>query len=82
MALEGDWSLPDPEGLELDLVLGMIRASAGRKDAAFKTFLPKDGSLKRLPAESESAWFKRVNDELKRRKESQKQPGRKPQKAT
>lgn len=82
MALEGDWTLPDAEGPELMEVFGLIRLAEQKRDVIFKTSLSKDGVAKRLPGEDEAAWFKRVNDELKRRREEAKPSGRKDQKAT
>jgi hypothetical protein len=82
LALEGDWTLPAAEGPELLEVLGLLRLAEQKRDAIFKTTLSREGICKRLPDEDENAWFRRVNDELKRRKECQKQSGRKSSKAT
>jgi hypothetical protein len=82
MALEGDWALPDPEGPELQEIIGLMRVSSERMGNFFKSSLAKDGVSKRLPGEDESTWFKRVNDELKRRKEAGRDSGRKAHKTT
>lgn len=81
-ALEKDYVLPNPEGPELAEVLALVRVSEERRDSVFKTALAKNGVSKRLPGEDEQTWFRRVNDELKRRKESEKQSGRKSKKTT
>lgn len=78
MALEGDWTLPDPEGPELVETLGLLKLAEEKRENFFRSELAKDGVSKRLPGEDEGTWFRRVSDELKRRKES----GRKSQKTT
>jgi hypothetical protein len=82
MALEGDWTLPDPDGPELQEILGLMKIASERRENCFKSSLAKDGVSKRLPGEDESTWFKRVNDDLKRRKEADRDSGRKAQKTT
>jgi hypothetical protein len=82
MALEGDWALPDPSGDELSEVLGLMKSSDSKRDSAFRSILKRDVTLEKLQGETEEAWFRRVNDELKRRREETKSSGRKGQKAT
>ena len=82
MALEGDWTLPDPSGDELSEVLGLMKSFDATKNSTFRSILKKDGALGRLQGETEEAWFKRANDELRKRREEAKSTGRKAQKAT
>jgi hypothetical protein len=73
VAFESEWKIPMAAGAEVEEVSRKALVEAAGVDRALKpkTFgekLPKDVSNRR-PGEDERAWFKRVNDELKRRKE-------------
>lgn len=70
MALDGDWCLPEPAGDELAEIIRMIKEDIERTTANTMTRLSPSGFAKRLPGEDEATWFRRVNDELNRRKAS------------
>lgn len=72
MALDGDWRLPEPAGDELAEIIQMIKADVDQTTAYTMTRMSSNGFAKRHPGEDEETWFRRVNDELRRRKESAK----------
>lgn len=73
MALEGGWTLPPASDPELSEVAGRMEAWL---DQQKKAFAPKNGHggkmtiTARLSGESEAEWFRRVNDDLRKRKEA------------
>lgn len=81
MALESDWTLPESSGPERLEVMRKLSAFGEKRKAVFRGILEQTGISKRLPGEDEDAWFKRVNNELKKRREESK-PGRKTAKGT
>jgi hypothetical protein len=81
MALESDWTLPESNGPERLEVMRKLSLFGEKRKAVFRGILEETGISKRLPGEDEDAWFKRVNNELKKRREESK-PGRKASKGT
>jgi len=79
MALEGDWTLPPASDPELSEVVREMRMVLDRRSGmlAGKVLAAGDSKLtKRLPDEDEASWFRRVNDELRKRKQAAKPTGR------
>lgn len=79
MALELNWVLPEAAGNELAEVINIVKNDVERLNAYFLTHTGVAGVKMSLPArrpdEDERSWFKRVNDELKRRKTGQRNGG-------
>jgi hypothetical protein len=73
VAFESEWKIPPAAGVEVEEILRKALVESAGVDRALKprTFGEKlpESVAKRKAGEAEAAWFKRVNDELKRRKE-------------
>lgn len=78
-ALENDWLLPEAGGPELEEVVSRVTLAGVRVDSHFRKKISAS-SLKvetgRRPGEDEASWFKRVNDDIRRTKESARSGGR------
>ncbi len=71
-SLENDWLVPDATGPELQEVIGRVKADVDRTNSAFMRKISSSGiklETERRPGEDEQAWFRRVTDELNRKKD-------------
>lgn len=79
MALELNWVLPEAAGKELHEVIEIVKNDVERLNAYFLTRTGVAGVKMSLPprepGEDESSWFRRVTDELNRRKNGQRKGG-------
>jgi hypothetical protein len=79
IALENDWLMPEASGIEFHEVVEKVKRDVERANSIFEKKLPGLGAGKELPdrraGEDDGAYFRRVSDELKRRKEVGKSAG-------